>query len=209
MPVVFDCDGVLVDSESLAWTAISAAMQHFGITVTETDRGNLVGHPFEYEYEYFSRTSDLPPIEAVGAAISDEMFALFERHLEAFEDAKDTLEVLARRGLALAVASTSARDRLDVSLRSTGLADFFSVSVAGDEVAAVKPAPDLFLRAAELLGVAPEACTAVEDSPVGIAAAKAAGMRVVAVDRGDFDPEELSEADVLVPRLTPALFHGS
>lgn len=209
MPIVFDCDGVLVDSESLAWTAISAAMQHFGVTVTETDRENLVGHPFEYEYEYFSRTADLPPIESVGAAISDEMFALFERHLEAFEDAKDTLEVLARRGVALAVASTSARDRLDVSLRSTGLADFFSVSVAGDEVPAVKPAPDLFLRAAELLGVAPETCTAVEDSPVGIAAAKAAGMRVVAVDRGDFAPEELAEADVLVPRLTPALFHGS
>lgn len=209
MSVVFDCDGVLVDSESLAWTAISAAMQHFGVTVTETDRENLVGHPFEYEYEYFSRTADLPPIESVGAAISDEMFALFERHLEAFEDAKDTLEVLARRGLALAVASASARDRLDVSLRSTGLADFFSVSVAGDEVPAVKPAPDLFLRAAELLGVAPERCTAVEDSPVGIAAAKAAGMRVVAVDRGDFSPEELSQADVLVPRLTPALFHGS
>ncbi len=209
MPIVFDCDGVLVDSESLAWTAISAAMQHFGVTVTETDRENLVGHPFEYEYEYFSRTADLPPIESVGTAISDEMFALFERHLEAFEDAKDTLEVLAQRGLAMAVASTSARDRLDVSLRSTGLADFFSVSVAGDEVRSVKPAPDLFLRAAELLGVAPETCTAVEDSPVGIAAAKAAGMRVVAVDRGDFAPEELSDADVLVPRLTPALFHGS
>lgn len=209
MPVVFDCDGVLVDSESLAWTAISAAMQHFGVAVTESDRENLVGHPFEYEYEYFSKTADLPPIESVGVAISDEMFALFERHLEAFEDAKDTLEVLARRGVVLAVASTSARDRLDVSLRSTGLADFFTVSVAGDEVLAVKPAPDLFLRAAELLGVAPETCTAVEDSPVGIAAAKAARMRVVAVDRGDFAPDELSEADVLVPRLTPALFHGS
>lgn len=209
MPVIFDCDGVLVDSESLAWTAIAAAMKHFGVTVTETDRENLVGHPFEYEYEYFSRTADLPPLESVGSAISDEMFALFERHLESFEDAKDTLEVLARRGLAMAVASTSPRNRLDVSLRSTGLADFFSVSVAGDEVAVVKPAPDLFLRAAELLGVAPETCTAVEDSPVGIAAAKAAGMRVVAVDRGDFAPDDLSAADVLVPRLTPALFHGS
>jgi len=209
MPIVFDCDGVLVDSESLAWTAIGSAMDLFDVVVSDEDRQQLVGHPFEYEYAYFAERADLPPPETVKAAISDAMFALFERHLESFEDAKDTLEVLAGRGVLLAVASTSARDRLDVSLRATGLVDFFSVSVAGDEVAAVKPAPDLFLKAAELLGVPPESCTAVEDSPVGIAAARSAGMRVVAVDRGEFSMEELSGADVLVPRLTPALFHGS
>lgn len=209
MPVVFDCDGVLVDSETLAWSAIATAMSGYGVTVTEADRRHLVGHPFEVEYAHFASNHDLPPIEEVGSAISDAMFALFERHLESFEDAKDTLEVLAGRGMALAVASSSARDRLDVSLRSTGLAEFFSVSVAGNEVARVKPAPDLFVRAAELLGVAPDACTAVEDSPVGVAAAKSAGMRVVAVDRGEFDLEELAAADLVVPRLTPALFFGS
>ena len=209
MPVVFDCDGVLVDSESLAWRAITDAMERFDVVVTNDDRKNLVGHPFEYEYAYFAERATLPAPEIVRDAISDSMFALFERHLESFEDAKDTLEVLAQRGMVMAVASTSARDRLDVSLRSTGLADFFVASVAGAEVAAVKPAPDLFLRAAELLGVPPDQCTAVEDSPVGIAAAKAAGMLVVAVDRGDFSSEELAGADVLVPRLTPALFHRS
>ncbi len=209
MPVVFDCDGVLVDSESLAWKAIASAMDRFDVLVSDEDRHHLVGHPFEYEYAYFARRADLPPPEVVKAAISDAMFALFERHLESFEDAKDTLEVLAGRGVLLAVASTSARDRLDVSLRATGLADFFFASVAGDEVVAVKPAPDLFLKAAELLGVPPEACTAVEDSPVGIAAARTAGMRVVAVDRGQFGLDDLAGADVLVPRLTPALFHGS
>lgn len=209
MPVVFDCDGVLVDSETLAWNAIATAMSEFGVTVTEADRQHLVGHPFEVEYVYFAANQDLPAIETVGSAISDAMFALFERHLESFEDAKDTLEVLAGRGMALAVASSSARDRLDVSLRTTGLAAFFSVSVAGDEVDQVKPAPDLFVRAAELLGVEPDDCTAVEDSPVGIAAAKSAGMRVVAVDRGEFATEDLAAADVVVPRLTPALFFGS
>lgn len=209
MPVVFDCDGVLVDSESLAWKAIATAMGLFDVAVSDEDRQQLLGHPFEYEYAYFAERTDLPPPEIVKAAISDAMFALFERHLESFEDAKDTIEVLAGRGVMLAVASTSARDRLDVSLRATGLTDFFLASVAGDEVVSVKPAPDLFLKAAELLGVPPEVCTAVEDSPVGIAAARAAGMRVVAVDRGQFGMDELAGADVLVPRLTPALFHGS
>ena len=209
MPVVFDCDGVLVDSETLAWTAIAAGMAEFGVVVSEADRRHLIGHSLDYEYEYFAKRSSLPDQELVRIAISDAMFELFERHLEAFEDAKDTLEVLARRQVQLAVASSSARDRLDVSLRSTGLDHMFSESVAGDEVASPKPAPDLFLRAAELLGVPPETCTAVEDTPVGMAAAKAAGMRVVVVDRGEFVAEDFVGADLIVPRLTPALFLGS
>lgn len=209
MPVVFDCDGVLVDSESLAWTAISSAMRRYGVAVSLEDRSKLVGHPFEYEYDYFSARAELPPAETVKADISDAIFALFERHLEAFEDAKDTLEVLAGRGVRMAVASSSPRDRLDVALVSTGLDGFFVASVAGDEVDMVKPAPDLFQRAAELLGVDANTCVAVEDSPAGITAARRAGMRVIAVDRGEFDVSELADADVLVPRLTPVLFHGS
>ncbi len=209
MPVVFDCDGVLVDSETLAWTAIAAGMGEFGVIVSEADRHHLVGHSFEYEYAYFAERAPLPDRDVVQGAISDAMFALFERHLEAFEDAKDTLEVLAQRQIELAVASSSARDRLDLSLRSTGLDSFFRESVAGDEVASAKPAPDLFLRAAELLGVPPETCTAVEDTPIGLAAAKAAGMRVVVVDRGEFVLDDFVGADVIVPRLTPALFLGS
>ena len=75
--------------------------------------------------------------------------------------------------------------------------------MAGDEVDRPKPAPDVYLRAAELLGVPASDCVAVEDTPTGIASAKAAGMRVVAVDRGEHALEELSAADAVVPRLTP------
>ena len=209
MPVVFDCDGVLVDSESLAWRAIATAMSSFGAEVSDDDRRALIGHPFDVEYAYFAERVELPAPEVVWEQIATDIHELIERHLQAFEDAVDVLEVLSARQVPVAVASSSDRQRLDLSLTKTNLGAFVDASVAGDEVTATKPAPDLFLRAAELLGVRPEDCTAVEDSPVGVAAAKAAGMRVIAVDRGEVEPGLLVDADLVVPRLTPALFLGS
>ena len=109
----------------------------------------------------------------------------------------------------MAVASSSPRDRLDRSLAATGLREYFEFVVGGDEVEVGKPAPDLFLAAATGLGVEPETCWAVEDAPAGIAAARAAGMTVIAVERGQFGLEDLRAADLVVPRLTPAPFLGS
>ena len=90
-------------------------------------------------------------------------------------------------------------------MHSTALDRFFEVVVAGDEVANGKPAPDIYLAAAAGLGVDPTICVAVEDAPAGIAAGKAAGMQVVAVLRGSYSVDQLREADVVVPRLTPAV----
>lgn len=130
--------------------------------------------------------------------------AEIERRLESsllpFEDAFDAVEVLHDRGVALAVATSSSRARLDLSLVTAGLADWFSTTAAGDEVEQGKPAPDVYLLAAERLGVDPATCVAVDDTQIGIDAAKAAGMFVVAVQR----TTTRLEADVVVPRLIPA-----
>jgi HAD superfamily hydrolase (TIGR01509 family) len=91
---------------------------------------------------------------------------------------------LAAEGIPLAVVSNSPRRRLDSALEVSGLGRYFTVSVSADDVARPKPHPDPYLRAAELLGIAPGAVVAVEDSPTGAASAAAAGMRVVTVDRG-------------------------
>ncbi len=205
-PVVFDCDGVLVDSESLAWGAVAEALAPFGVEVTAEDRRELSGRTFDDDYAHFAARADLPPQADLWEAVVRAMVVRFDRHLEAFEDAEDTLSVLARRDIPMAVASSAPRARLDVSLTSTGLDEYFDVSVAGDEVGAGKPAPDLFQAAARLLGVDPRRCVAVEDSPLGVAAAGAAGMYVVAVVRDQWGPDDLASADVVVPRLTPALF---
>lgn len=202
-PVVFDCDGVLVDSEELGWSALDTVVGRYGLAVTEADRVALAGLSWTEDYAHFAAKGSLPEIGAMWGELSIVMADIFERKLEAFEDAVDTIDALEIRSVPMAVASNSNRERLDVSLAATHLADFFQHSVAGDEVGSPKPAPDIYIRAADLLGVPAISCVAVEDTPAGIASAKAAGMRVVAVDRGEHSLDELSAADAVVPRLTP------
>lgn len=208
-PIVFDCDGVLVDSEELAWSAWRRVLARHNITLTPEDIAVLTGRTDRDAHRHFSDRGELPDHEGFWEELSDVTFRLFDQHLQAFEDAADTLDALQSRGAAMAVASSSPRERLHRSLAATGLSGYFDFVVGGDEVAAGKPAPDLFLAAASGLAVAPETCFAVEDAPAGVAAALAAGMTVVAVERGYFRRDDLRAAHLVVPRLTPAPFLGS
>jgi HAD superfamily hydrolase (TIGR01509 family) len=208
-PIVFDCDGVLVDSEQLAWSAWRQILVRYGITLTAEDIALLTGRTDRDAHDHFSLRAELPDHASFWDELSEVTFRLFDQHLLAFEDAADTLEALRTRGATMAVASSSPRERLDRSLVATGLETFFEFIVAGDEVALGKPAPDLFLAAAAGLSVEPEICLAVEDAPAGIAAARAAGMTVIAVQREQYGLDELRTADLVVPRLTPAPFLGS
>lgn len=203
-PVIFDCDGVLVDSEALAWDAWRGVLAEFGVSPSPQDIATLTGRTERDAYEHFVSSGSLPVYEDFSRLLADAIAEKFEGSLQAFEDAKDTLEVLFERGTSLAVASSSRRDRLDLALRATGIGEFFAVSVAGDEVEKGKPDPDLFLEAARRLHVDPGDCVVIEDTPAGVEAGRSAGMLVIAVLRGCFDPGELSKAHRVVPRLTPA-----
>ena len=205
-PIVFDLDGVLVDSEALAWQAWRTALAEYGYEITDDDIGSLTGRTERNAYDFFATQVELPPFEIVWERISEVMFRLFDSRLEAFEDAADTLEVLAGRGHRMAVASSSSRDRVLHSLDAVGLREHFEAFAGGDEAEHGKPAPDLFVMAATRLGVEPADCLAVEDSPHGVQAALAAGMYVIAVERDMFSAEDLRAAHVVVPRLTPAPF---
>lgn len=207
-PIVFDCDGVLVDSEQLAWRAWRRVLARYGVTLTADDIARLTGRTDRDAHAHFSVRGELPDHTIFWDELSEVTFRLFDQHLQAFEDAADTLDSLHNRGATMAVASSSSRERLDRSLAATGLRTYFGFIVGGDEVPLGKPAPDLFLAAAAGLKVEPEACFAVEDTPAGIEAAHAARMTVVAVERGQYSFEELRAADVVVPRLTPAPFLG-
>ncbi len=204
-PVVFDCDGVLVDSEELAWSAWREALEPYGVVITDEEMDALTGRTEEDAFAHFAAKGEVPVYEEFWPKLAARVHDLFENYLEAFEDAADTLAVIHDRGARMAVASSSPRPRLELALRTTGLARFFDLIVAGDDVPRGKPHPDLFLAAAAGLQVAPQRCVAVEDTPAGVAAARAAGMTVVAVLRGRYRAEELEEADVVVPRLTPGV----
>ncbi|MDH3500762.1 MAG: HAD family phosphatase [Acidimicrobiia bacterium] len=205
-PIVFDLDGVLIDSEDLAWEAWRRVLAGYAIALTDTDIAELTGRTEHEAHAHFANRGRLPEFSEFWKDIAEATYALFDERLEAYDDAIDALEFLLRRGHRIALASSSPRERVDRSLGAVGLAGRFHFVVAGDEVGVGKPDPEIFRTAAAGLGVDAGACVAVEDAPSGIQAAKAAGMRVVAVERGLFPRHDLLEADVVVPRLIPAVF---
>lgn len=204
--VVFDCDGVLVDSEPhsvVAWLAVLSSLGH---PAGASDVDGCVGLGFEQTREALASLGDLPPAHDLWPLLLEQLGRSFAAGLERFEDAVEVLEACESAGIPVAVVSASPRGRLDLTLSSAGLEHRFPVSVAGDEVPSGKPAPDGYLAAAEGLSIPPAECLAIEDTVTGVAAAVAAGMQVVGVDRRG-DPEGLAAAGAsrVMPRLGPGV----
>ncbi len=182
---VFDLDGTLVDSETLSFQAWREVLDSHGYTLVPDDLEAVRGRSYEDTHAHFAIRAALPEHGAFWTPYAARLFELFDAGLTPFDDAVATARALAQRGVPIAIATSSRRERLEATLRAAGLAELFDVTVAGDEVERAKPAPDIFLAAAAKLGVPAERCVAIEDSPVGVEAALAAGMRVVAVARAD------------------------
>jgi HAD superfamily hydrolase (TIGR01509 family) len=200
--VIFDCDGTLVDSEPLARSAWEQALAPYGYLPTDADMEASVGLPFARVHAFFAERIALPAADAFWIDYSGTLFALIDGALAPFDDAVEAARDLRARGVAVAVASSSPRERLHRTLARAGLLDAFDVTVAGDEVVHGKPAPDMFLVAAERLGAAPEDCIVVEDSPPGVAAGVAAGMVTLAVCRVPGTEAALAGADRVLDELS-------
>ena len=201
--VVFDCDGVLVDSEPhsiRAWMDVLFDHSHPG---TEADVVACTGLGFEPTRDHLAALGSLPTPGVLWPEVLAALGRSFDRGLERFDDAMTLLDALERRGLPAAVATASPRERFDLTLGAAGLRDRFVTTVAGDEVASSKPAPDVYLEASRRLGVAAETIVAIEDTPTGVAAAVAAGMRTIGVDRDGLWRSDLEETGAtVVDRLT-------
>ena len=204
--VVFDCDGVLVDSEShsrAAWTQVLGTLGH---SATAADIEACTGLGFIPTHALLSAIEPLPSSGKVWPILLEALARSFDGGLEVFADAVDVLDAVTEAGIAVAVASASPRQRLDLTLRVAGLSDRFAVSVAGDEVAASKPDPDVYLMTLELLGKSPRATWAIEDTDTGARAALGAGMGVIAVVRTEDSRQRLERMGVtVVDRLDPVL----
>jgi HAD superfamily hydrolase (TIGR01509 family) len=200
--VIFDCDGTLVDSEPLARTAWERALAPYGYAHTDADFEACVGLPYPRVHAYFAERVSLPEADAFWSEFSGQLFTLIDDELVPFDDAVDAARELRARGVPVAVASSSPRERLQRTLGRAGLLDAFDVVVAGDEVEHGKPAPDMFLLAAERLGVEPSACVVIEDSPPGVQAGIAAGMFTLAVCRVPGTEASLAAADRVVDTVS-------
>ncbi|MFE2037272.1 HAD family hydrolase [Streptomyces scopuliridis] len=181
--IIFDNDGVLVDSEPLSNTILAAYLTELGHpTSYEDSLRDYMGAAVHRVHDLVKeRTGHLLPAD-FDDTLHARVFAAFERELEPVDGVTEVLEKLAGDGVPYCVASSGSHERIRVGHRKTGLSRWFEDSVifSAQDVGRGKPAPDLFLHAAERMGVAPERCAVVEDSPLGVRAARAAGMDVYA-----------------------------
>jgi HAD superfamily hydrolase (TIGR01509 family) len=208
--VIFDLDGVLADSEPW-WNEIDAKLlAQYGVTYRGEYHRNVLGVSYTLAVEFYKKAFNLSvstdELMRRRAEIATDFFA---NRVGLFPSAKEVLHELRRMNLRLAVATSSVSASARPFLDRHQLTPFFEVIVTGDEIERGKPHPDIYLRAAERLGVAADACLVIEDALSGIAAAKAAKMRVAAIpDMRFVDPREYEkEADNVLGGLSeiPAL----
>ncbi|MCF1600504.1 HAD family hydrolase [Streptomyces muensis] len=179
--VIFDNDGVLVDSEPISNRLLAAYLTELGHPTSYEDSiRDYMGSAMHRVHELvLERTGRRLP-EDFDDVFHARVFAAFERELKAVVGVVDVLERLAGDRVPYCVASSGSHERIRVGHRTTGLERFFDEGrvFSSQDVGRGKPAPDLFLYAAERMGVVPERCVVVEDSPLGVQAAVAAGMDV-------------------------------
>lgn len=179
--VIFDNDGVLVDSEPLSNTILAAYLTELGHPTTYEDSlRDYMGAAVHRVHDLVLERSGQRLPEDFDVIFHARVFAAFERELEPVAGAVDVLEKLEAGGVPYCLASSGSHERIRVGHRRTGLDRWFDDEriFSSEDVGRGKPAPDLFLYAAERMGVAPEKCVVVEDSPLGVKAAVAAGMDV-------------------------------
>jgi HAD superfamily hydrolase (TIGR01509 family) len=201
--VVFDLDGVLIQSEEV-WDTVREQFtrERGGRYDAEIQRAMMGMSSTEWS-RFLHDTAGIPDEpEEINAEVVRRMLAAYERDLPLIDGARDAVRRLAAE-FTLAVASSSNRALIDAVLRAAGIEQHFDATVSSEEVAHGKPAPDVYLEAARRLGVDPARCAAVEDSHGGIRSAKAAGMRVIAIPNPSYPPddESLAQADVTLDSL--------
>jgi HAD superfamily hydrolase (TIGR01509 family) len=201
--VVFDVDGVLVDSEPIhAWTWMQVLTRH-GIEVTAEEIDRFIGIPCRVMLgEFQDRVGIELPDTVVGE--KEALFsAVMPERIRPMKGIGDVLAVIHSKGTPMGAASNSPVGRVRDMLAAVGFDSYFKAVAGIDEVPAAKPAPDVYLLACERLGVTPARCLAVEDSPTGVAAAAAAGLTVWAYVHA-FPETVLTEAgaDAVIEKFT-------
>lgn len=201
--VVFDLDGVLLDSEHI-WPEVKEEVtREWGGRWLERAQADMMGMSSTEWSRYMHDELGLSASpEEIDAEVVRRMLARYEQHLPLVDGAAEAVRRLAG-SFRLAVASSSNRPLIEIALERAELADLFETIVSSEEVARGKPAPDVFLEAARRLDVPPERCAAIEDSGNGIRAAHASGMRVIAIPNTHYPPaaDALALADAVLGSL--------
>lgn len=204
---IFDMDGVIIDSEPVHREIEQSLFRECGINVSEGEHLGFIGSTSHYMWDKLRKKHNL----------SNTLEELVERnrviyldHLNSDETVKpiegvgELIKELHEKGIKLAVASSSPINVIETVVNTFKLKDYFDILVTGDEVTKSKPEPDIFLHAAEKLGVKPENCIVIEDSSNGVKAAKKAGMKCIGYKNLGSGDQDISTADFIVNSLHQA-----
>lgn len=202
--IIFDMDGLLIDSEPVWDKARSIMAAESGVRWNADDHKAVMGvstHEW-VSYMMIRLELDMPP-EALEKHIVDQMLALYAQQIPYLPGAVEAV-ALAADHYPTGLASGSPRSLIDTVTGDQALSGKFKAILSGDQVEQGKPSPDIYLAVAEMLEVPPEKCVCLEDSGNGILAGKNAGLKVIAVPDGRFSPsrEKLNQADVILDSLS-------
>lgn len=198
--VIFDMDGVIVDSEPLHFKAEKMMMEYYGKGISDEELNNYVGvaNPEMWAElrKKYRLAAALEEILEKQLSFKKDLFRRSE--LKPTEGVNELLQKLRSGGIGIALASSSPRELIELLLDKLGIKDSFDVVVSGEEVKHSKPAPDIFLEAAGRLGIEPASCLVIEDAKHGVKAAKLAGMYCVGFRNPNSGNQDLSLADAVV-----------
>jgi HAD superfamily hydrolase (TIGR01509 family) len=178
--LIFDMDGLLIDSEPIAERALAQFLQLHGHELRPGLMESTLGRRLPEAMVVIAEAYGLTlPLDELTRTYDELRLAALRGNLQPMPGAAALIAFGRKAGLRMALATSSLRSHADLSLAETSLAGLFDAEATGDEVEHGKPAPDIFLLAAERLGIAPSACVVLEDAPAGLAAAVAAGMGAI------------------------------
>lgn len=196
--VIFDMDGVIIDSEPLHKKLEKELLEEFGGKFSEKGHKNFIGTTDYYMWSTLKDRFNLEPSVDELIRLKKKRFAQNIHKIELVDGFYDFMLNIFDKGYLLALASSNNRKAVDLIMDRFDLSKYIKTSISGEEVVKGKPDPEIFLKAAKKLDAKPSNCLVIEDAFAGVTAAKAAGMKCIGFDNPNSGDQDLSKADLVI-----------
>ncbi len=198
--VIFDMDGVLIDSEPFHLVVNEKIFANLGINLSEDEYHSLIGTTHKDMWSTIKKRYNLPQSvpELVNMQVNGNVNYIKNEKIEAIKGVTDLLSEIFNEKIKIGIASSSPTEVIELVINKLGISHYFSAIVGGEKIERGKPAPEIFLKAAKLLKAEPNNCLVIEDSKNGVTAAKAAGMKCIGFKNPNSGNQDLRKTDLIV-----------